>query len=81
MTKGIAGLFAYTSHDNKGMISLFNTLPFKVKKSFEDDMVVLRCRFDEPQTDAEHTIKQKRINRKTRGRTKDHPRQALDSIE
>ena len=46
--KGIAGLFAYTSHDNRGMISLFNTLPFKVKKSFEDDMVVLRCLFDEP---------------------------------
>ena len=46
--KGIAGLFAYTSLDNKAMISLFNTLPFKVKRSFEDDMVVLRCRFDEP---------------------------------
>ncbi|MEN8246184.1 MAG: GNAT family N-acetyltransferase, partial [Thermodesulfobacteriota bacterium] len=45
--KGIAGLFAYTSLDNRGMISLFNTLPFKVKRSFEDDMVVLRCRFDE----------------------------------
>ena len=45
---GIAGLFAYTSLDNRGMISLFNSLPFKVKRSFEDDMVVLRCRFDEP---------------------------------
>ena len=45
---GIAGLFAYTSLDNRAMISLFNTLPFKVKQSFEDDMVVLRCQFDEP---------------------------------
>ena len=51
--KGIAGLFAYTSLDNKAMISLFNTLPFKVKRSFEDDMVVLRCRFDEPRIDRE----------------------------
>jgi GNAT superfamily N-acetyltransferase len=46
--KGIAGLFAYTSLDNKAMINLFNTLPFKVKRSFEEDMVILRCRFDEP---------------------------------
>ena len=51
--KGIAGLFAYTSLDNKAMIGLFNTLPFKVKKSFEDDMVVLRCRFDAPRTECE----------------------------
>jgi acyl-CoA hydrolase/GNAT superfamily N-acetyltransferase len=51
--KGIAGLFAYTSLDNKAMINLFNTLPFKVKRSFEEDMVVLRCRFDEPLIESE----------------------------
>ena len=51
--KGIAGLFAFTSLDNRAMISLFNTAPFKVKKSFEDDMVVLRCRFDNPLDDNE----------------------------
>ena len=51
--KGIAGLFAFTSLDNRAMISLFNTLPFKAKKSFEDDMVVLRCRFDNPLDDNE----------------------------
>ena len=42
---GIAGLFAYTSPDNRGMINLFNTLPFKVVKKFEDDLVLLSCDF------------------------------------
>ncbi len=44
---GIAGLFAYTSPSNRGMINLFKTLPYKVKSVFEDDMVLLSCRFDE----------------------------------
>ncbi len=43
---GLAGLFAYTSPNNKGMINLFKTLPYKVKTVFEDDMVLLSCRFD-----------------------------------
>jgi acyl-CoA hydrolase/GNAT superfamily N-acetyltransferase len=47
---GILGLFAYTSPDNTGMIKLFNVLPFKVSKIFEDDMVLLSCRFSEPKT-------------------------------
>ena len=42
---GITGLFAYTSPDNRGMIKLFKTLPFKINKSFEDDLVLLRCDF------------------------------------
>jgi acyl-CoA hydrolase/GNAT superfamily N-acetyltransferase len=46
----ILGLFAYTSPDNRGMIKLFNTLPFKTTKTFEDDMVLLSCRFNEPKT-------------------------------
>ncbi len=44
---GIAGLFAVTSPGNQGMIRLFKTLPYKVRTSFEDDMVVLICKFDE----------------------------------
>ncbi len=44
---GISGLFAYTSPGNKGMINLFKTLPYKIKTVFEDDMVLLSCRFDE----------------------------------
>jgi acyl-CoA hydrolase/GNAT superfamily N-acetyltransferase len=47
---GILGLFAYTSPDNTGMIKLFNALPFKISKRFEDDMVLLSCRFSESKT-------------------------------
>ncbi|MDP2864031.1 MAG: GNAT family N-acetyltransferase, partial [Desulfobacterales bacterium] len=46
---GIMGLFAYTSPGNQGMIKLFQTLPYKVRTTFEDDMIMLSCRFDEPQ--------------------------------
>jgi acyl-CoA hydrolase/GNAT superfamily N-acetyltransferase len=45
---GIAGLIAFTNHDNQGMIRLFETLPCKIKKTFEEDVLVLICRFDEP---------------------------------
>jgi len=48
--KGISGLFAYTSHGNKGMIGLFNTLPYKIEKSFEDDILLLKCSFDQPES-------------------------------
>jgi len=45
---GLLGLFAYTSPGNTGMIKLFNALSFKITKTFEEDMVLLRCRFSEP---------------------------------
>jgi acyl-CoA hydrolase/GNAT superfamily N-acetyltransferase len=45
---GIAGLMAYTSPENQGMVQLFKTLPYKVKTAFDEDMIVLHCRFDEP---------------------------------
>ena len=45
---GILGLFAYTSPGNQGMIRLFQTLPYKIRTTFEDDMIMLSCRFDEP---------------------------------
>lgn len=44
---GISGLLAYTSPQNKGMISLFKTLPYKVKTSFDGESLNLSCRFDE----------------------------------
>jgi GNAT superfamily N-acetyltransferase len=44
---GIAGLFAVTSPQNKKMIRLFKTLPYQVKSSLGEDLV-LSCRFDEP---------------------------------
>lgn len=45
---GISGLIAFTNHDNKGMIRLFETLPYQISKKFEDDVLVLTCRFDVP---------------------------------
>ena len=44
----ISGLVAYTSHHNRGMIKLFNLLPYKVNTFFDGDMLTLRCMFDEP---------------------------------
>ena len=46
--KGIAGLYAYTTPDNQAMIRLFGSLPYRIKPSVEDEMLVLSCRFDEP---------------------------------
>ena len=45
---GIAGLMAYTSPHNRGMIKLFKTLPYQVESFFDGDMLQLRCRFDKP---------------------------------
>ncbi len=47
---GIFGLYALTAPKNKGMIRLFKTLPYKVKSVFDEDMIVLSCRFDETET-------------------------------
>jgi acyl-CoA hydrolase/RimJ/RimL family protein N-acetyltransferase len=44
---GIAGLFAFTSPENQGMIKLFKSLPCKVTTVFEDDMLLMTGRFDE----------------------------------
>lgn len=44
---GLAGLLAFTSPGNQGMIRLFQTLPYKVQKKLEDGDLVLTCRFDE----------------------------------
>ena len=44
---GIAGLYAYTSPQNQGMIKLFKTVAYRVNTKFEDGMLLLSCRFDE----------------------------------
>ena len=44
---GIAGLLAYTAPHNRAMISLFKTLPYKIKSFYDGDGITLRCRFDE----------------------------------
>jgi len=43
---GISGLCAYVLSQNKNMIRLFNTLPYKVRTTFDAD-TELSCRFDE----------------------------------
>jgi hypothetical protein len=45
---GIKGLIAYTSPQNKGMIRLFNSLPYKIHSEKDDDMIILNCVFSEP---------------------------------
>jgi acyl-CoA hydrolase/GNAT superfamily N-acetyltransferase len=45
---GIKGLIAYTSPQNKGMIRLFNKLPYGIKSEKDDDMIILSCLFSEP---------------------------------
>jgi len=44
---GLSGLMAYTSPQNRGMVKLFNMLPYKVHTRFDEDMLILNCRFDE----------------------------------
>ncbi|MCP4720028.1 MAG: GNAT family N-acetyltransferase, partial [Desulfobacteraceae bacterium] len=45
---GIKGLIAYTSPQNKGMIRLFNKLPYGISSEKDDDMIILNCLFEEP---------------------------------
>ena len=44
---GISGLVACTAPHNRAMIDLFKSLPYKVTKTIEDDLVCMNCRFDE----------------------------------
>ncbi|WP_407929120.1 GNAT family N-acetyltransferase [Desulfomarina profundi] len=44
---GVSGLMAYTFPSNKAMISLFKTLPYKVKTRYEDGDLILSCKFNE----------------------------------
>ena len=44
----ISGLVAYTSPGNRGMVKLFNRLPYKVNTFYDGDMLTLSCKFDEP---------------------------------
>lgn len=50
---GVDGFFAVTSPENKGMKRLFGTLPYKMKTSYEEDMIVLMCKFDETKDESQ----------------------------
>ena len=45
---GIAGFAAYTSMQNRAMAKLFNSLPYKVRTTFEEGILTMTCRFDDP---------------------------------
>jgi len=47
LENGIAGFIAYTSPQNKSMINLFKSLPYTVHTTFDGDVLLLTCRFDE----------------------------------
>ncbi len=47
MENDISGLVAYTSPNNRGMVKLFNQLPYKVNTFFDGDMLALSCKFNE----------------------------------
>ena len=49
-SRGIGGFYAITAPGNRRMIKLFNRLAYKVETDFEDDMLFLSCRFDQPNT-------------------------------
>ena len=44
---GIAGLVAHTHPQNKRMTKMFESLPYKMHTTVEEDMISLSCRFDE----------------------------------
>jgi len=48
LENGIAGFLAYIAPDNQGMHNLFNTLSYRVDSEPEEDVLLLRCRFDDP---------------------------------
>ncbi len=43
---GITSLVAYMLSTNKGMIKLFNKLPYKIETKMEEGMLVLKCNFE-----------------------------------
>ncbi|OGP51390.1 MAG: acetyl-CoA hydrolase [Deltaproteobacteria bacterium RBG_13_43_22] len=45
--QGVVGFFVYTQPQNQGMIRLFRKLPNPVTTTYEEDMLLLSCRFDE----------------------------------
>jgi L-amino acid N-acyltransferase YncA len=53
LENGIAGFLAYIAPDNHGMRNLFNTLPYRVDCEPEEDVLLLRCRFDDPNPDTD----------------------------
>ena len=48
LENGFSGLLAITKVSNNSMIRLFKKLPYAITSSYEDGLVNLKCRFDQP---------------------------------
>ena len=48
LQNGLTGLDALVLKENLSMLSLFKKLPYSISTSYEDGVLTLRCRFNEP---------------------------------
>ena len=51
--QSIGGIVAFTTPGNRGMIRLFEKLPFVTRNSYDGEVLALTARFDEPKPSAE----------------------------
>jgi len=48
LANGLTGLDALVLKENFSMLALFKKLPYQIRTSYEDGILTLKCRFDEP---------------------------------
>ncbi|HQM45203.1 MAG: GNAT family N-acetyltransferase [Syntrophaceae bacterium] len=48
LANGLTGLDALVLKENMSMLALFKKLPYQIRTSYEDGVLTLKCRFDEP---------------------------------
>jgi acyl-CoA hydrolase/RimJ/RimL family protein N-acetyltransferase len=48
LANGLTGLDALVLKENFSMLGLFKKLPYQIRTSYEDGILTLKCRFDEP---------------------------------
>jgi acyl-CoA hydrolase/GNAT superfamily N-acetyltransferase len=48
LNNGLSGLDAMVLKENLSMLGLFKKLPYQIHTSYEDGVLTLKCRFDEP---------------------------------
>ena len=48
LANGLTGLDALVLKENFSMLGLFKKLPYQIRTSYEDGVLTLKCRFDEP---------------------------------
>ena len=48
LANGLKGLDALVLKENFSMLGLFKKLPYQIRTSYENGILTLKCRFDEP---------------------------------